>query len=614
MKNFFRRFINFRTKTGESTVKNIRVRGLWLVSLAMLVALATFVLQLDSTTNGRFMPAVHGDWASHAATTRAIFLGEDFSSDAIKVTLNEFAIYPRLTYKAASDVAHSFGLSPLQGLSIVVQLSMIFVCLFYSLRLCAVFSEKKINLFFISLSLLYILFCVHILRIGFRDLVISNSFISQLTSLAIAQLFLYLSVANPKPKYLVALMALSAWILINTHIIGFVWCAASLIIMALGLPNANAKTRVVVALIGATIAGAILLTSQGVLEMIKIAGTGGDLRAWKGVNLSDYGSIVVVFISTYVFAFAAAIWRCKQKYISYAELFWHGSSFISLGPLIVLSAVTVLNKGGNWYPVVKWIYLFFSEFLIIFFLIVSNKLKSQASGWRSGILITVFFIVVFSIQYPYFLPNVDLEPAILAENGVGGETVSFDRRYPGLHVDHPALNFFIAKSVLKIPMDAVTFSWISNGFISNNSLGPEDFISVAPHVHSGETIYFRLGNSFAQRMLTNKWWPLEPDHVWASRSPATMFFIATTHPKKIQISGVPFMPQGPRLRKYTIILNGERMPDMTAYKMNWSEPTIYSIDVPPGLINPDGRVKLNIEWVPIVNDDLGFAMTSLKYE
>jgi len=48
--------------------------------------------------------------------------------------------------------------------------------------------------------------------------------------------------------------------------------------------------------------------------------------------------------------------------------------------------------------------------------------------------------------------------------------------------------------------------------------------------------------------------------------------------------------------------------------MNWSQPIIHSLDVPPGLINMDGRVKLVIHWDSIVNDDFRFATTSLKYE
>lgn len=65
--------------------------GVWLVVVAALLALIVFAFGLNASSYGRFMPAAHGDWANHAATTRAIFLAEDFGSEAIKQTLNEFA-------------------------------------------------------------------------------------------------------------------------------------------------------------------------------------------------------------------------------------------------------------------------------------------------------------------------------------------------------------------------------------------------------------------------------------------------------------------------------------------------------------------------------------------
>lgn len=596
------------------TLNNNRHLGLRVVVLATLVGLITFALQLDSTSNGRYMPAVHGDWAMHAATTRAIFLQEDLSSSANKTILNEFAKYPKLTYVAAAKIAHFFEISPLQGLTIITIVSIILTCIIYSLRVVSVLLEREVSLFAILLIFICLFVGVNIFEIGFRSTVISNSFISQLASIAIAQLFIYISSKNINPKYFVVLLILSSWILINTHIIGFIWSSASLIIMAMGLKNIPFKVRIRLVAISTLIVAAFLLTSPGILEMMKISGTGGDLRAWNGKNISDYGSIFIFSMLLYVLMLALVKWRNKENRLLIFDVFKHSSGFLSLGPLIFASAITVFSKGGNWYPVAKWIYLFFPELILITLVCFSSNKSGDKAWLQSRIFISVILIVLFFIQVPYFSPKVNLNPAILAEDGVFGKPSFHDRRYPGLLVDHPALNYFIARSVLKIPVDAATYSWMGSGTISKNPLGPEDFISVAPRIQSEEIVNFRIGSVLAKRMISSSWWNFEMDHVWAAHSPATIFFIAATPPTTIKISFVPFMPKGPQLRKYTITINEVKMPEMSANIMNWSQPIVYSIDIPPGLVKIDGRVKIEIEFDPIINDDLGFAMISLKYK
>jgi len=296
--------------------------GVWLVVAAGLLALIAFAFTLNSSSYGRFMPAVHGDWANHAATTRAVFLAEDFGSETTKQTLKEFANYPKLTYIAAAGIAHGLNISPLQGLSIVVQLSVILACLFFSLRLATVVARGnpgKENLLIPPLLALTLFVSVHVLRIGFRDAVISNSFVSQAASLALANAFLFAAIKLPKAKWLVGLMVLAAWALINTHIVGFTWCGVSMMLMAFGLVGASARKRIAIGAAGATIFGIFLVTAPGVKEVLRLAGTGGDLRGYEGQNLSDYAWMFTLFISLYVLAIGTVVAVCKRKKTLYEE-------------------------------------------------------------------------------------------------------------------------------------------------------------------------------------------------------------------------------------------------------------------------------------------------------
>lgn len=290
---------------------------------------------------------------------------------------------------------------------------------------------------------------------------------------------------------------------------------------------------------------------------------------------------------------------------------------MSLGPLILAAAATVFFKGGNWYPVVKWIYVYFPELLIVFVFIASRGPASPAPGTAARshpFFVLLLFIIAFLVQKPYLTPQIDLKPAILAEQGTRLPDIVGRRSYPGLHVDHPALNYFIARSVLKIPMDGETFAWMGSGTISDANLGPADFTSVAPNINPAESIQYRTGNSLAQRTLTNYWWPLELDHVWASKTPARIFFIAAKPPATIRITFVPFMPNGPQLRKFGLTINGISMPEMTASAMDWSRPASYSAEIPPGVIKQDGRVAIAFIWDHIVKDDLGLALVAVEYK
>lgn len=593
--------------------------GIWLLVAAALLGSMVFLFGLYASSFGRFMPAVHGDWANHAATTRAIFLGEDFGSLAIRTTLNEFVNFPKLTYVAAASLAHAFGMSPIQGLSVIVQLSIIIACLFYGLRLVAIGVQSRpsaLSAWILALTAFILFIGSHWLRIGFRDQVISNSFISQAASLALANIFLFAALRLKEMKWLIGLMVLAAWALINTHLAGFTWCGLSMILMAFGLPGAGVRARILTAVAGAVIFGLFLVTSPGAAEVLRLAGTGGDLRVFKGQNLSDFGWAFALFIGFYALTIVAMIMVCKRSKDAYRDLVWNTSGFLALGPLILAASVTVLSKGGNWYPVMKWVYVYFPELLIAFLFIVSrrNAVPAPEGGqWPRPILVVSAFVVAFLVQEPYMSAQMDLEPAILAGQG-NPPPAQEPRRYPALHVDHPAVNYFIARSVLKIPMDGETFAWMGNGRISESDLGPVDFQSIAPIVQPREVIRYQKGQSNAQRTLTNHWWQLEQNHVWAANAPARIFFIAAKPPATLLIDFVPFLPNGPGLRKFSVTVNGTKMPDMSASAMDWSQPASYAIAVPPGLVKQDGRVAIEVSWVPDGKDDLGFALVAIEYK
>jgi hypothetical protein len=603
------------------TTRNIR-HGAWLFLAAALLGLLALAFGLSESSYGRFMPAVHGDWANHAATTRSVFLDENFESQTLKSTLNEFASYPKLTYIAAAGIANGFGISPLQGLSIVVQLSVILACLFFSLRLVTVVTRAKpgrASLLVLPLLALALFAGVHWLRIGFRDQVISNSFISQAASLALANIFLFAAIKLPNAKWLVGLMVAAAWTLVNTHLVGFTWCGLSMMLMAFGLPDTNAKTRIGTAAAGAAIFGLFLIMAPGLSEVLRLSGTGGDLRVYEGQNLSDLRWVFTLFIALYaliIVVIGAVLRRDKH---AYHGLFWNAAGFLALGPLVLAAAVTVFSKGGNWYPVMKWVYVYFPELLVTLVFIASKKAAAPAAPAANAayqphpILALFLLVLLFAAQEPYLPAQIDLRPAILAEQDNPIPAGAGPRSYPGLHVDHPALNYFIARSVLKIPMDGDSHAWMGSGRIAGSDLGPTGFTSVAPTVRPAQAIHYRLGSAVAQLTLTNHWWPLELDHVWAANAPAQVFFVAATPPSTLRIDFVPFMPNGPGLRKFGLTVNGVAMPEMSAAAMDWSRPASHSFAIPPGVVKADGKVAIAFTWDEMVKGDLGLALVAIEY-
>lgn len=600
----------FKARNSNCVRRNLMYKR---ATFGMVLALFAFALQLYVSSAGQFMPAVHGDWASHAATTRAIFLNEDFSSSVIKSTLNEFSTYPRLTYYSAATIAKTFDISPLRGLTIVTVGGLILACLFFAFRLQSLVLERKPTLYFLLFALLYVFTGVYILELGFRDLAISNSFISQLVSLAIAQISLFLAKNVSSFFKFLALALISSFLLVNTHIIGFVWCMATMTVMSLGFPNVSFRRRIFLSGLVAFIAAIFLFSSPGVLEMTKISGSGGDLRAWNGKNLSDYPIIFAALMSIYIFFSGLTFFYCRKKVVYYSDAFWNGAGFLVLGPLILASAATVILKGGNWYPVVKWIYLFFPELLVfLIFLFSGRKLPSERR--RINVLSYGFLMIFFVAQLPYFSAKIDLTPAIQAEDGTFENADTHTRRYPALLVDHPALNYFIARSVLKIPTNTETVRWMNNEFKPVNPLTTSDFLSVAPRISPNQVVRFSQENRMVLRMLTSEWWGLESGHVWASHSPASIFFLAKETPKSIKISFVPFISALPASRVYQIKVNDVQLSEISANTMNWAFPESHSISIPPGVVKQDGRVGITISWVTVADNDLGFALTSLEYK
>ena len=412
-------------------------------------------------------------------------------------------------------------------------------------------------------------------------------------------------------------MVLAAWSLINTHLLGFTWCGLSMILMAFGMPGVRVQTRLATAAAGAAIFGIFFLTSEGAAEVLRIAGTGGDLRVFTGQNLSDYGWMFALFIGLYALVAFAAVTICQRNKDAYRAFVWNTSGFLALGPLIFAASFTVLSKGGNWYPVMKWIYVYFPEFLIAAVFLLSRRpaAASPQAGLRGRpVLALLALAVVFLAQKPHMQAQLDLAPAILAEKGIRLSATSEQRRYPALNVDHPALNYFVARSVLKLPMDGETHAWMGSGTVSETGLGPAEFTAVAPTVAPGETIQYRSGQSVAQRTLTNRWWQLEVDHVWAAYAPARVFFNVPRPPSMIRIDFVPFMPNGPQLRKFGLSINGTKMPEMSATAMDWARPASYSVAVPAGVVKQDGKVAIEFTWDPIVKDDLGIALVAIRYE
>lgn len=589
----------------------VRKNKVKLLASAVLISICLFLFQVFSSGFGRFMPAIHPDWSSHASTTRFAFLGKDFDSEAARIALDEFAFFPRLAYEASAWVAKIFGISDIQGLTLITHLSIILACVFLALRLCAVFSERQVSTTTKLLIVAGLYISANYLCFGFRNLVVSNSFISQAASLAVAQVFLYFSLHKPSLYRHLAIMFSAALILSQTHMVGFVWCSGTLIVMSLGMPNLNLIKRVGLALAGSVIAAAFLLTSDGLMKTLKIAGTGGEIAAFGGGNIAGSKWFVTVPAVVYCAAFIMFIRCYVQKRLTVQQALWYGAGFLSLAPLIFASAYTAMMKGGSWYPVAKWTYTFLPEMFIFLALLCSKTKINSVNSSKAAIF---GLVVLIAAQLPLMSPRVDLESAILAEKGA--KSVQGERVYPSLVVDHPAINYFIARAVLDIPYDADTWRWMGRGGQSDTYLSAKDFESVIPVIPAERRVKFRndkKNRSIAQRMIDHEWWPIEKDFVWAATSPADISFIASQPPKRITMRIVPNLPKGVSDRSFEVYMNGVRLDDLQADRMDWNMPVEYSAEVPSQALREDGNVNLQFKWDRLLQDDPGLALLSIKY-
>ncbi|AYN94440.1 hypothetical protein EAW52_10950 [Pseudomonas sp. LTJR-52] len=588
----------------------VRKNKVKLLASAVLISICLFLFQVFSSGFGRFMPAIHPDWSSHASTTRAVYLGKDFDSPAVKATLEEFAYYPRLTYETSAWLAKALGISDLQGLTLVTHLSIIQACVFFALRLCTLFSERQVSAtakLFIVLSL-YI--SANYLCLGFRNLIVTNSFISQAASLGIAQLLIYLAAVRPSAVKHCAIMIASSFVLSQTHMVGFVWCIGVLIVMSLGMPRATILKRIVLAGVGVLIFAAFLFSSEGLMETLKVAGTGGALAAWNG-SISRERMVIVVPAVIYAAALIVFAQAYIQKRVTLEQAMWYGAGFICLGPLIAASAYTAITKGGNWYPVAKWVYTLIPEMLLFLALLCSRAKVASVSTWKVSIL---GLVICIAAQLPITRPAVDLETAILAESGV--KSIPSERIYPGLVVDHPAINYFIARSILEIPYDNETWNWMRAAGKSDKYLSAKSFIGVIPAIPSDRRIKFRNdreNRSVAQRMIDQRWWPIEDRYVWAANSPAHLSFIAEQRPAKFIAEIVPNLPKGVDERTFEVYMNGIKLNDLKADRMEWGSPIEYEAAIPDEAVKDSGEVDIQFVWNKLKQDDPGLALLSVKY-
>ncbi|GGM23861.1 hypothetical protein GCM10009425_38420 [Pseudomonas asuensis] len=168
---------------------------------------------------------------------------------------------------------------------------------------------------------------------------------------------------------------------------------------------------------------------------------------------------------------------------------------------------------------------------------------------------------------------------------------------PYLKVDHPAINYFIARSVLKLPYDEPIFSWMrKDGVIDGpDYLVADDFKSVIPVIPADTRIKFRSdkqNRSTAQRMTDVSWWPIERDHVWASKSPANLKFKSAQDPRSLIIFLVPYLLDGIKDRSFEVYMNDVKLPDIYADRMDWSNPVEYKVDIPAEAIRDDKQVHI----------------------
>lgn len=570
--------------------------------------IVVFLAQLMESHLGRFMPAIHGDWASHAATSFFINAGYNLDSTAIKSVLNEFTVYPHITYWMASIVSKATHLPVIYSLTVVVQISLILCALFYALRASDQLADARISR--IVISLIIIAAAVVLFKFSWRDLVISNSFITQLVSLAWAQAALYLNSKCRRPWHQILLYScFSVW-LVNIHIVGFAWYSATALLMALCTPAQGVRTRLLTVLSMGMLSGAILILSPGVLEMLRLAGTGGDLRVFAFINAPDHVGFVWMMAGMYVIGVASIFTGYKMSFEAFQRAVWTAAGFIALGPLIFLSGITVVMKGGGWYPVVKWLPILVLEFSLVLLL-----LKRPLQEFRFGApAVTVLTLLFLAVQVPIFRSTIDLEPGALAmaSDPPIADPATGKEGFPNLRVAHPALNYFIAKAVLKAPATPNYYAWLNGKPGEYTLLEPSDFSAVPPTLKSGERFATTSRNNEVWRALNGDWWPPEKTHTWGATSPAVVSYYAEGKVNELLIKGLPDL-RHTQARTYSIEVNGKSIGTFTADKMDFERPETYSIMLPPYSLNNTNLLNIAIVWDKNATDDLGFALVEVGF-
>lgn len=582
------------------------------VTFVLGILFFAILIQLIFSSFGRFMPEVHGDWASHATVTKFISDGFDLESQGISSVLNEFVKYPKLTYLLAAYLSATFSIHPIYALTIIVQAALIVAALFYALRVVALCprAPNSAVVLFLILGVMSVVF----LRFGWRDLLISNSFLSQLLSIALAQIVIYVALFVRNRFIFLVWAAVCSGVLVNSHIVGFAWAVGTLAIMALGMPRQSFWSCMALFLAICAVAGVFFFSSPGAVQMAKIAGTGGDLRVFNFVNASDHPVFVWMVVVLYIGVLFALFSVRERSLFFIRDTIWRHAGLIVIGPLVAASAMTVFLKGGNWYPVAKWLYVFFPEFSLAIIAYCATRWPSRKVN---SCRFYGFLLLVFMAQIPFSAGKVDLQIAALANDGLDVQSNSNilhgDRVYPALRVQHPALNYYISRSVLLTPLDLTTIGWMNGAAGDWRVLGPEDFRSIPPVIEKGKKIFFRSGNDLPLRMLDARWWGLEETHVWASQSPAKIVFVSSSDLRRISIAAVPYVSSGFSERVYKVSVNGFNVGEFELSATGFAAPGVVEFDVPAEYLKENGRVVLEIRWDMISDNDLGIAVVSIEY-
>lgn len=561
-----------------------------------------FLSQLLYSHFGRFMPAIHGDWANHASAIK--FLTDGINLADVRYILNEYTIYPRATYLTAAFIAKSFNIPAIYALTMTIQLALFISCLFYALR--AGYLAQNTGRIALIAFFICLFFSSYKLLMTPRDLVVYNSFVTQLSSLALAQVFLYLALRFQHYLAFLFITLISAFTLAHTHLVGFVWAGTALCIMAAFFPGASIRTNSLLMLSVIIINVAAFCSCPGLLEMVKIAGTGGDLRVFKEINASDFSSFFITMMALYIITMLSLSWYAFKR-SSFSTVVFRNAGFIVLGPLILASAATVLMRGGNWYPTVKWLYTFTPEFSLV---LLNNNFIGRPTN-KLKFLVVV--IIAFFLQLPFVRKNIDLQIGALADQGISKNV--FDqhtRLFPGLKVQHPALNYYIAKAIIRNPRDEITSSWIFGAKEGPwKLLGPENFVAVPLQLHPNELVLLdRKHNADARRMLREDWNNIHTNLVFPTQSPSVITFDSTTNVSEINFGAVAVLNEGQKSRHYRLLVNGKEVGGFDLQTTDPKHPQRIAIKFPT---ITRGRMLVAILWDKQDDADSGIGLTSFGY-